>query len=558
MFTPPELEREPPFAQIIDLQVDLLNFSGVPMPGIGPRPSEILRRLLVPILFAAALGPLLGGCTTLRRTVIRMPSVALADPSSTRLGRALEPGERAHPGQSAFAVLSYGQESLVARMALADAAERTIDAQYYIYSSDAAGSLFLQHLLAAAARGVRVRLLLDDYNLGNDRELAALCTIPNVEIRIFNPVSFRAKWARLPEYALSFGHADKRMHNKLLIADNAFSILGGRNIGDEYFNLGGVDSFRDFDLIAGGPITRSASVAFDEYWDSSWAIPATALVSKRPSPAYVRAMLRRIAARARPAATFEKQYEALRGQYLANLLREPSSLAWARGEIVCDRPPTAGQPGTESALVQRLNQEWQAARKEVLIESAYFLPSKQGIDTFRELSQRGVTVKLLTSALSTTDVPFVYCAYESCRKPLLEAGVQLYEYRVVNPAPTHVKRPWYRAGRSYALLHSKVMVFDRRRVWIGSLNLDPRSIRINTEIAAIIDSRALADQVAVDIEADMAPDRSWRLVLEPNGRIAWTGTVNGVPVVRYHQPGNWLRRIDTFLLRIFPGIRNQL
>lgn len=501
----------------------------------------------------------LGGCTTVQFGVPRPESFALADSAATRLGRSLIPNERTHPGASGFSLLAYDLEALVARTALVDAAERTIDAQYYIYASDASGSLFLRHLIDASRRGVRVRLLLDDYNLGKDEELAALCTLPNFEIRIFNPVSFRAHWARLPEYALSFGRADRRMHNKLLIVDNAFSIVGGRNIGDAYFSIDSRDTFRDFDLVAAGPVTRSASAAFDEYWNSAWAVPASALVSHRPSAGKVAAVLRRIAGRAQKAAPFERQYDAVRARYLAGLVGDPGSLVWAHGEIVSDPPPPeTGPDPSEERVAARLDQEWAQARKEVLIESAYFIPGKKGVQTFRSLTARGVKVKLLTCALSTTDVPLVYCAYERYRRPLLEAGVELHEFRLAPSASAGAKRPWYRAGRSYAVLHSKVMVFDRERIWIGSLNLDPRSIRINTEIAAIIDSKVLADRLATDIDADMAPDRSWRLFLQPNGQIAWTGTVNGVRVTRNHQPGNWLRRIDTFILRVFPPLEGQL
>ncbi|MGH7995713.1 MAG: phospholipase D-like domain-containing protein [Opitutaceae bacterium] len=518
-----------------------------------------LIRLLGSTLAAAATAVLLGGCVTFRRVGSQPPSLAISDPGDTRLGRALEPGERAHPGETGFGVLAYGQESLVARMTLADSAQRTIDAQYYIYTSDAAGSVLLQHLLKAADRGVRVRLLLDDYNIGNDHELAALCTRPNFEIRIFNPVSFRARWARLAEYALSFGHADHRMHNKLFIADNAFAILGGRNIGDDYFNIDSDSTFRDFDLIAGGPATHAASAAFDEYWNSPWAVSADRLIAGKPSRAAVAAVLRRIAARADKAAAFEERYDALRGRYLSDLLRDPAALVWAPGEIVSDPPPPVdGDDGGESPLAKRLDEQWRAARHEVLIESAYFVPSKQGIRTFRGLTRRGVSVKLLTCGLATTDVPIVYCAYARYRRQLLRAGVELHEYRPESPAAPAKKPPWYRAGRSYAVLHSKALVFDRRRIWIGSLNLDPRSIHINTEIAAIIDSKVLAERLAADFNADMAPDRSWKLSLAPDGRISWTGTVKGKLVTRFHQPASWPRRFDSLILSLFPGLENQL
>ncbi len=504
----------------------------------------------------AALG--LAGCATFGPTPHRIPSTALADTGSTHLGRVLAAPERAHPGMSGFSLLADGLEALVARLALTDSAERTLDAQYYIYASDATGSLLLQHMIAAADRGVRVRLLLDDYNVSNDAELAALCAHRNIEVRVFNPLPIRARWARLPAYALTFGRTDRRMHNKLLIADNALAILGGRNVGDDYFNLESANSFRDFDVICAGPATRSASAAFDEYWNSAWAMPASAFVRHPPSLAKVGATMRRIGARAQEAAGFERQYQALRGHYLTGLIQDGATLVWAPGEIVSDPPASDRSTGGESVLARRLDQEWAHAQRAVLIEAAYFIPGRKGIATFRRLRERGVSVTMLTCALSATDVPLVYCAYEGYRRPLLQAGVDLYEYRLTPPTQPGAKRPWYRSGRSYDTLHSKVMVFDRRRIWIGSLNLDPRSAYLNTEIAAIIDSTVLADRLASDITADLAPDRSWKLSLDAKSRIAWSGTVDGVPTIRHHQPASWLRRLDTFLLSVFPRIEHEL
>lgn len=492
----------------------------------------------------------------------REPSFVL-DPAATPLGRTLLSQEKLHPGQSGFDLVSYGLEALVARTAIVDAASRSVDAQYYIYAADQAGSLFLLHLIDAARRGVRVRLLLDDYNLRDDGELATLSTLPNFQIRIFNPVAFRARWARLPEYALSFARADRRMHNKLLIGDNAVAILGGRNIADNYFSLEEQANFRDFDLLAEGPVVRAASAAFDEYWNSPFAVPVGKIIHRHEDPAAFAALLRRIQARARPAAGFETRYEALRPHYLPGLFGA-GGLVWAKGEIVSDSPQrVAGAGDLTDSVAERLNTEFARAQNEVLIEAAYFLPGQAGVDRFREMIQRGVDVRLLTCALATTDVPLVYLAYEKYRRPLLEAGVDLHEYRVV---PPRTSRPtlWYHSGHSDSVLHSKAIVFDRRRIWIGSLNLDPRSSRLNTEIAAVVDSEALARRLAGDILQDMAPDRSWHVELRPKPgaedgqEIVWVGERNGKAVTRQFQPGSLLRRFDNLLLRLLPGIENQL
>lgn len=506
------------------------------------------------------------GCATMERArVAHGPREAsfVFDPATTPLGRTLLPQEKLHPGKSGFDLVSYGLEALVARTAIVDAASRSVDAQYYIYAADQAGSLFLLHLIQAARRGVRVRLLLDDYNLRDDGDLATLSTLPNFQIRIFNPVAFRARWARLPEYALSFARADRRMHNKLLIGDNAIAILGGRNMADNYFSLEQEANFRDFDLLAEGPAVRAASAAFDSYWNSPFAVPVGEIIHRRRDAAAFAAMMRRVQARAKPAAGFEAQYEALRPHYLPGLMGN-GSLVWAKGDIVSDSPErVAGEADLTDSVADRLNTEFARAKHEVLIEAAYFLPGREGVDRFREMVSRGVQVKLLTCALATTDVPLVYLAYEKYRRPLLEAGVDLYEYRLTTPGISRAKL-WYHSGHSESVLHSKAVVFDGKRIWIGSLNLDPRSSRLNTEIAAVVDSEVLARRLADDIRHDMAPDRSWHVELKPDPQakdgeeIVWVGERNGKPITRQFQPGSLLRRFDNLLLRLVPGIENQL
>ncbi|HEY3756073.1 MAG TPA: phospholipase D family protein [Opitutaceae bacterium] len=506
------------------------------------------------------------GCATMERSrVAHGPREAsfVFDPATTPLGQALLPQEALHPGQSGFGLVSYGLEALVARTAIVDGASRSLDVQYYIYAADQAGSLFMQHLIQAAQRGVRVRLLLDDFNLRDDGELATLAAVPNFQIRIFNPVSFRARWARLPEYALSFGRADRRMHNKLLIGDNAVGILGGRNIADHYFSLEEQDNFRDFDLLAEGPVVRAASTAFDEYWNSPYAVPVGEIIHRRENAASMAALMGRLAARAKPAQGFEKRYEALRPHYLPDLFRS-GELVWAQGEIVTDSPGrVSGDGGATDSVADRLNAEFDRAQKEVLVEAAYFLPGEEGMRRFEDMRRRGVKVKLLTCALATTDVPMVYLAYSKYRRPLLESGVDLYEYRLIAPGVKRSKL-WYHSGYSETVLHSKAIVFDQKRIWIGSLNLDPRSMRLNTEIAAVVDSEVLAQRLAADMFQDMAPDRSWQVELVPRGGtgggegVVWIGEQNGKRIVRTHEPASWLRRLDSLLLSVLPGIEDQL
>ena len=527
----------------------------------------LLARLLVPVLMLA----FASGCATLHPTPPPQPSYAFEHPETTRLGQALAPAQQRHPGESGFGILEYGLESLVARAALADAADQTIDAQYYIYDSDEAGSILAEHLLEAADRGVRVRLLLDDYNLGSDSDLIALSLHPKIQVRIFNPMLIRPRWARLFEYALHFHSATRRMHNKLFIVDNEYTILGGRNVGNDYFNIRANNIFRDFDVLIAGPATAQASAAFDQYWNSAWALPAAELGLRTRTEADLEKLRQKLKARVKNAERFDEQYSAGRDRYISDLANDKESLVWAHGEIVTDPPRKIAETSPETQPVaQRLNQELARANQEILIEAAYFVPGQNDIKIFRRMSERGITIHLVTSALRTTDVPIVYCAYRKCRRDLVAAGVDFYEFKV-HPAQERRDRKWYHLRPSYAALHSKVMVFDRQITWIGSFNLDPRSHDLNTEVAVVVNSAELSAKLAESINEDLLPTRSWRIRLQPDPQpvagdrsgpagpvLTWTGEDGGKPVSFLHEPMNFGNRLKVFFLSKIPGIEDQL
>jgi len=523
-------------------------------------------RFLVPGLLLV----LASGCATLHSTP-PAPEYACDHPENTHLGRALAPAQRLHPGESGFGILEYGLESLVARAALADAADRTIDAQYYIYDSDEAGSILAEHLLEAADRGVRVRLLLDDYNLGSDSELIALSVHPKIQVRVFNPMIFRARWARFLEYALHFRRATRRMHNKLFIVDNEFTILGGRNVGNDYFNVRANSVFRDFDVLIAGPTTTQASAAFDQYWNSPWSVPAVALSGLPRTAADLERLRHKLKARVKNTERFGEEYAEGHDRYVKDLADDGKTLVWAHGEIVTDPPQKIADNSRETRPVaERLDQELSRAKREILIEAAYFVPSESEIETFRRLHARGVNIGLVTSALQTTDVSMVYCAYQKYRRDLVAAGVDLYEYKV-HPPQERREHTWYRLRPSYSALHSKVLVFDNATTWIGSFNLDPRSHDLNTEVAVVVDSPELSAKLAESINEDRLPTRSWRIQLKPGPDpeaggvsdpsrpvITWTGEVAGKPVTLYHEPMSFGKRLKVFFLSQIPGIEDQL
>ncbi len=511
------------------------------------------------------------GCISIRPYTEAEKTRALDAAATTRLSRMLVPYEQAHPGESGFRLLENGREAFIARIALADAAERTIDAQYYICDPDAAGSYFFQRLIAAANRGVRVRLLLDDNNLSDDREMATLCAHPYVEVRVFNPFKFRSRWARLPQYAFDFNRMVRRMHNKIFIADNAVSIIGGRNIGNNYFNLDTESNFRDFDLLVAGPLTRDASTAFDEYWNSQWSVPATRMVAKIPTPADLEKLQQQIAERVRSIDSFEQENEERRRGYLRELTKR-DELVWAKGEIICEPPRKIQKASHETTQVSaRLEQEFRNTNREVIIEVAYIVPTEDFLRQVNELRSRGVTVKIMTSALEATDVSLVFASYKRYRPNLLEAGVILHEYKA-HAGLTRSERRWYKPRSSLSSLHTKAMVFDRERVYIGSANLDPRSVKLNTEIAVLVHSKRLALQMTDYLAEDFSPARSWHVqinsaweyrpergIWRERKSLTWTGEYQGKPTTLHcEHAGSLWQRTKAFLYALIPGIEPQL
>ena len=511
------------------------------------------------------------GCVSVRPHCPSEKSQALQDSGETLLGRMLATQVQAHPSLTGFRLLENGREALVARTSLADAAERTIDAQYYICDPDAAGSFFFQRLIAAADRGVRVRLLLDDNNLGDDREMATLCTHPNIEVRVFNPFRIRMRWARLPQYAFDFNRMVRRMHNKIFIADNQVAIIGGRNIGNNYFSLDSESNFRDFDLLMAGPLTKDASRAFDEYWNSAWAVPASRFVLRPSTVADLERLKQQLAERVRTVEGFVRENNERWHDYIRDL-GLPEALVWAEGEVISEPPRKIELASHETTQVsQRLDEEFNHTSHEIEIETAYLLPTDELAAHFLQMRARGVKVKIMTSALSATDVSLVYAAYKRYRYNLLESGIELYEYKA-HAGLTRSERRWYRPRSSLSSLHSKALVLDRDRVYMGSANMDPRSASLNTEIAVLVHSPKLASQLLEYLEEDFSPRRSWRVELhtewayQPDRGVwrqerylTWSGERQGKSSVLYfeHAATLW-QRTKAFFYSLIPGIEPQL
>jgi putative cardiolipin synthase len=442
----------------------------------------------------------LTGCATLPSDYERTVSKAITNTQDTRLGQTVSGLTAYHPGQSAFYILNSGLEAFAVRGALAGAAERSIDLQYYIYKGDTTGKLLTYQLLKAADRGVRVRILLDDLGVsGLDTVLAALDSHPNFQVRLFNPFIRRNRKGLA--FLTDFSRVNRRMHNKSYTVDNQVTIVGGRNIGNEYFQANPGINFTDLDLLAAGPVVPEISDAFDAFWNSDFAVPVYALDIGQPKAEdlnQVREVLRQHAEGMRESDYAVRLRET---DFIKNMGNEKMPLYRGDALVKYDLPDkVATDPYDLSThMGPRLRMIAEDTQHEMLISSPYFVPGKPGMELFHKLSEQGVRIRILTNSLAATDVGIVHAGYSRYRKPLLQEGVELYEVKP-GVGSADAENEHRIGGSSGASLHAKVFVFDRRSVFVGSLNLDPRSLIQNTEIGILVESPELADQLTVLFE----------------------------------------------------------
>jgi len=428
----------------------------------------------------------------------------------------------------------------VARAVLIELADRTLDLQYYIFHPDKTGSLIIDRLIAAADRGVRVRLLLDDWGTleKTDDAVAGLDAHPNIAIRIFNPYVHRSGLHRLGELLTSFTRVNRRMHNKQFIADAAAVVLGGRNIGDEYFSLGELD-FQDVDVLAGGPVARQSLQSFEAYWTSRFAVPISQLGKFTPDETQFATARKELGERCK--GLRDSPYaRALAGSDLAKDLRAHAlHLHWAEGRIIADPPGKISEPvGTrsEAYLGEQVSPHARAARSDLLIVSPYFVPGKDGVEFFGERRRNGVSISVLTNSLAATDVWLVHAGYMKYRRPLLQEGVRLYELRPEAAGAKGPRRSGMTIGSSRASLHGKTFVFDRTSVFIGSVNLDPRSLEQNTEVGVLVQSPELAAEVGRLFDHWASPALAYEVTSSAGGRLQWTGGYTNEPEAGFWRP----------------------
>jgi putative cardiolipin synthase len=485
-------------------------------------------------------------CSTYNTKYPRSPSTAFPEYQATTLGRLFEPAAAKHPGESGVFYMRYGRTALEARLALADLAERSLDLQYYIWDADVSGHLLADRVIRAADRGVRVRVLLDDNSIvDRDTAIAQLSAHPNIEIRAFNP--FRYRGNRWQDFLTDPSRANRRSHNKLMIADSAIMIVGGRNIADHYFGVHGESNYRDLDTVAVGPVVRAAAVVFDDFWNSPFAVPYAAFVATPPTRADADAAIAKMRAQMaheRLPYPVDEEVDALTG----NMKDVRDRLTWAPVRVLYDPPEKARDPS--HTIFSELDALISNAQQEVLIENAYFVPRDHGVELTRALHARGVKVRVLTNSLASNDVLAVHSGYQKYRDDLLENGVEMYEVR---PDSRMAQLRWSGLSwKSRAGLHAKAMVVDRRYVVVGSYNLDPRSADINTELALLVDSPKFAEMVAEFFEDGVKPENSYRVTLE-GGRLRWTTSDGGTVRVYTKEPEtSWWRRVKADALGFLP------
>lgn len=502
------------------------------------------------LALALAVG-ILGGCSLPaldHRTHTSSLPPELAD--DTRLGRAIAPQTAAHPGRSGIYPLAQAHDAFAARMLLSAAAERTLDVQYYIWRKDTTGILLLEALHAAADRGVRVRLLLDDNGItGLDDELAALAAHPNIEVRLFNPFIFRP--FKPLGYLTNFSRANRRMHNKSFTVDNQATIIGGRNVGDEYFGAGSGVLFADLDALAVGPVVKEVSADFDRYWNSESAYPIELLVPQAGAE-QLDALTSKasLTQRSPDAAGYVKALHEL--PFIQQLLENSLALEWAPTRMVSDDPAKAlGKAPPEGLLTHQLAAILGEPRGNIELVSPYFVPTAAGVKAFRSLAQQGVRIRILTNSLSATDVAVVHAGYAKWRKDLLQAGITLYEMRSAPSDPRRGKGVG-RFGSSGSSLHAKTFSVDQSRVFIGSFNFDPRSANLNTELGFVIDSPAMAQRIGNAFSVQV-PENAYEVQLSDQGKLVWLEHRDGRIVQHDTEPGSGIwRRASVWFFSLLP------
>ncbi len=497
------------------------------------------------------------GCASIDFDYPRTASSTLVETSDTFLATQFADDVAMHaPNEGGFYSLYDGIDALAARLLLAEYAERSIDVQYYLIKDDLTGRAFVNSLLKAADRGVRVRLLLDDiFTSGYDAGMAALHAHPNFEIRIFNPFN-RGSAGVAVSAMTNFGRINRRMHNKSFTIDNQITIIGGRNIADEYFGAREDVNFGDLDVLTIGAAVKDVSSMFDLYWNHEASLPVPAFVKgKRDTDADLQTLRDKLS-KSDAEVEASRYGKAVVKRAYDHLYSDNSIFTWAPYHLIYDTPDKGikGRAADEDLVKTRIKEELLSASEEVLVISPYFVPDKKAIRAYVDTQQRGIDVTIVTNSLAANNQSLVHGGYAPSRKPLLAGGVTIYEIRAdAKVAGSQIVA----ASGATATLHTKAFAVDRKDLFIGSFNFDPRSINLNSEMGVIIRHPGMAEEFVANAERKL-PEAAYEVFLNDDGKLRWRGLENGETVVLKKEPQTtWGQRFMAGLMRFLP-IRSQL
>jgi len=490
---------------------------------------------------------ILSGCATLDFDYPRVASVAVDSSEDTSLKHRVDDWLASNTGPSGFYPLVSGTDALGARLRLIEAAEKTIDVQYFLMKTDSAGYVFSAALLAAADRGVRVRFLLDDiFTTVKDEDLAIIDGHPNIELRLYNPIA--RSGIRAFNYLGNFESANRRMHNKSFIVDNQAAIVGGRNIADEYYELNTEGEFRDFDMVIIGPVAAEVSIEFDAFWNHERALPAEAVIGKFSESDLVKFRAEIDLKYIQEAQSIYQ--DAVNSNLMLSFDNDETPLYSAKAIVLTDDPDKLVRKVSQEnqVLVQEMAEIVEEATSEVVVLSPYFVPGDDGVEFWRSIVAKGVRVVIITNSLAANNHTSVHSGYSKYRKDIIRAGVELYEARA-----SAVSDPGEGGTKAKVMtMHTKAMVFDRQRLFVGSLNLDPRSIDINSEMGVVVTSAEMSGDLT-DQLFESLDDWTYRVKLNESGRLRWHATIDGEEVVETSEPqARWWTRFNAWFLKLGP------
>jgi len=451
-----------------------------------------------------------------------------------------------------FHLLNIGSEAFDWRLRAIDSAVDSIDLQTFIWELDSVGHEISQHLLAAAERGVFVRVLVDDsFILDADQELLEIDHHANIELKVFNPYKRRSSDVALRNVLNlgEFHRLDHRMHNKVMVVDNQVAIIGGRNLASHYFGYHAVDNFRDLEVVTGGSIVQDLAAGFDGYWNNHWSFPVVEIMAQRAGPGTPRTV-----AQIDPAVA-QVHVEQTVKQRQQEWIQLAKSAHSGKASLLLDRPPEESPAAQDEAPVQvgrELVRQIDAAESEVWLVSAYLIPTDELEAAIQRAENRGVQVRILTNSINSNNHLSAHSAYRKHVKTLVEMGVEVHEVRDdAKDRDLYIESP---VEDKSLCLHAKVLLFDDDKAFIGSANLDPRSMRINTEMGLLIESPGLNLKLRQALAPDFSPRNAWLVKADENGNLIW---VSDESVLKHQPSHNFMRSIEDWFLTLLP-IENEM